>query len=91
MPAQSSPGPRGSAVSPDRRDPPDWRDQRIANLEARVAHLEQQLARFQEEASHLEELAIPENQLPTLAPDADIAVRWGRSGRVTVEPKAVVD
>jgi hypothetical protein len=91
MSVHPSPGPRGSVVPPDRRDPPDWRDQRIADLEVRVAHLEQQLARLQEEAARLEELAIPAEQLPTLASDADIAVRWGTSGRITVEPKAVVD
>lgn len=88
MPAPTPPAAAHSAASREPAGTMDWRDQRIAELEARVARLEQQLA---DAAGHLAEIAIPDDLLPSLAPDAEVAVHWDRPVHTSVEPKAVVD
>ena len=91
MPAHPCDAPNAATAPTSVTGTTDWRDQRIAELGARVAYLEQQVAAFFEDAARLAELVIPANQLPTLAPDADIAVRWEPRIRTTVDQKAVVD
>jgi hypothetical protein len=91
MPAHTRSAAGLAAVPTETHCETDGRDRRIAELEARVASLEQQVSQVFAESARLAELAIPEDQLPTLAPDAEIAVRWERPMRTTVQPKAVVD